>query len=117
MYVVGDYGPLACARRAGPPLQGLGGQNCGNPNHYIGCCRSRDMALRAPTESEVRELGDQLDLDLTETEVTAFRERIAAGLSAYETVREYAGTTPDSPDREIDTGSRVREGDPYNAWI
>jgi amidase len=62
-------------------------------------------------------LGDQLDLDLTDTEVTAFRERIAAGLSAYETVREYAGTNPDSPDRGIDTGSRVRDGDPYNAWI
>jgi amidase len=75
------------------------------------------MGLRAPTESDVRELGDQLDLDLTDTEVTAFRERIAAGLSAYETVREYAGTNPDSPDRGIDTGSRVRDGDPYNAWI
>ncbi len=75
------------------------------------------MSLRAPTEAELRELGEQLNLNLTDEEITAFRERIADGLSAYETVREYAGTMPDSPERSIDTGSRVREGDPYNAWI
>jgi amidase len=75
------------------------------------------MSLRAPTEVEVRQLGEQLHLDLTEAEVTAFRERIADGLSAYETVRERAGTRPPSPDRTLDGGHRVREGDPYNAWI
>lgn len=75
------------------------------------------MMLRPPTEAEVRELGDSLQLELTDREVTAFRERIADGLSAYETVRDHAGTMPDSPDRQLDTGRRVREEDPYNAWI
>jgi len=74
------------------------------------------MQLRAPTEREVRELGERLRLDLTDEEVTAFRERIADGLSAYRTVREYADDSAPSPDRELDTGRRVGE-DPYNAWI
>jgi len=75
------------------------------------------MDLRAPTEAEVRQLGEELQLDLTDTEVTAFRERIADGLAAYETVRSRAGTRTGSPDRRLDAGHRVREGDPYNAWI
>jgi amidase len=75
------------------------------------------MNLRAPTEREVRELGEHLDLDLTDTEVTAFRDRIAEGLSAYQTVRERAGGQEPSPDRQLDTGQRVTREDPYNAWV
>jgi amidase len=75
------------------------------------------MQLRAPTEREVRELGEQLHLDLTDAEVTAFRERIADGLDAYQTVREHAGSPKPSPDREVEGGRRVAYEDPYNAWI
>jgi len=75
------------------------------------------MQLRAPTEREVRELGEHLDLDLTDTEVTAFRDRIAEGLSAYQTVRERAGSQEPSPDRQLDTGQRVTRENPYNAWV
>ena len=76
-----------------------------------------DMGLRAPTEDDIRAIGEDLQLDLTDEEVTAFRERIADGLSAYETVRSRTGTRTPSPDRPLDSGRRVREGDPYNAWI
>ncbi len=75
------------------------------------------MQLRAPTEREVRELGEQLYLDLTDAEVTAFRERIADGLSAYQTVREHAGSPQPSPDRPFGGGRRATDEDPYNAWI
>ena len=75
------------------------------------------MALRDPTPEAIRALGEQLHLDLSEAEVTAFTDRIADGLSAYETVREYAKPPREGPDRPLDSGQRVREDDPYNAWI
>jgi amidase len=75
------------------------------------------MALRDPTPEEIRALGDDLHLDLSEAEVDAFVELIGDGLSAYETVREYAKPPRNGPDRPLDSGHRVREGDPYNAWI
>lgn len=75
------------------------------------------MGLREPTEEDVRLLGERLHLDLTDEEVTAFRERIADGLSAYQTVREKARPPQATRERAYDSGYRVREGDPYNAWI
>jgi amidase len=75
------------------------------------------MALRDPTPAEIERLGDQLQLDLSEAEVSAFVDRISDGLSAYETVRERAKPSREEPGRPLDSGHRVRKGDPYNAWI
>jgi len=77
------------------------------------------MTLREPTSEEIREIGAQLHLDLTDEEVEAFRERVADGLDAYETVRELGqpATGETDPDRTHDGGHRAREDDPYNAWV
>ncbi len=75
------------------------------------------MGLREPTADDIRSLGDQLYLDLTDEEVDAFTERIVDGLTMYETVREHARPPRKTRSRAYDPGERVREGDPYNAWI
>ncbi|RQG94897.1 amidase [Natrarchaeobius chitinivorans] len=75
------------------------------------------MALREPTSEEIRSLGDDLHLDLTDDEVEAFRELISDNLDAYETVRRYSQRGKRQPDRELDPGERARTDDPYNAWI
>lgn len=75
------------------------------------------MGLREPTPDDVRELGEELQLELTEEEVEAFRERIADGLEMYETVRAHTRPPRETRARAYDAGQRVREGNPYNAWI
>ena len=75
------------------------------------------MPMRAPTVDEIQDLGAQLHLDLTPAEAEAFRDRIADGLDAYETVRDHGQPATASPDRPYDAGHRVRDDDPYNAWI
>ncbi|WP_276259070.1 amidase [Haloglomus litoreum] len=75
------------------------------------------MALRPPTEADVRAMGERLHLDLSDEEVADFRDLLADGLEAYETVRDLRGTYRSTPTRERDSGRRVREDDPYNAWI
>jgi amidase len=72
---------------------------------------------RPPTEGEIRWLGESLHLDLTPEEVAEFRDLVADGLSAYETVRDLGRPARATPTRERDAGHRVREGDPLNAWI
>jgi amidase len=76
------------------------------------------MTLRPPTRAEIRALGDDLFLDLTDDEVAQFRDLVEGSLEMYETVRDLG--QPDhglTPSRELDTGRRARENDPYNAWI
>lgn len=75
------------------------------------------MVLRKPTLEEIRELGDRLHLNLTDEEVEAFREELADGLAAYETVRSHAEPSVNQPRRRLDAGHRVGKDDPYNAWI
>jgi amidase len=76
------------------------------------------MSLRPPTRAEIRELGADLYLDLTDEEVEQFRDLVAGSLGMYETIRDLGQPDHDlTPDRELDTGHRARENDPYNAWI
>jgi amidase len=76
------------------------------------------MSLTPPTEQDIRELGEQLHLDLGPEEVADFRRLVADGLDAYETVREYADPTEGSRLGDRETGGRVPAAeDPYNAWI
>jgi len=73
--------------------------------------------LRPPTEAEIADLGEQLHLDLTDEEVSAFRELVADTLDSYETVRDCGQPPVDETPRERDPGHRVRSGDPLNGWI
>jgi amidase len=76
------------------------------------------MSLRPPTEGEVRALGDQLHLDLTDEEVRDFRELIEWTLPVYEAVEDHGQPAHDyAPQRDLDAGRRRRSEDPYNAWI
>jgi amidase len=75
------------------------------------------MTPRPPTEADVRSLGERLHLDLSDEEVSDFRDLLEEGLEAYEVVRERRGTYRPTPTRRRDSGRRVREDDPYNAWI
>jgi amidase len=78
------------------------------------------VTLRPPTEAEIRALGEDLHLDLTDEEVADYRDLVTDTLDAYETVRGY-GHPADEPTgpagRLVEPGRRVREGDPLNAWI
>jgi len=76
------------------------------------------MPLRPPTESELRELGNQLHLDPTDAEVPDYRELVADILASYETVRDQGQPQTGRADpRPRNPGYRVRENDKYNAWI
>ena len=76
------------------------------------------MPLRPPTDGDIRELGDDLHLDLTDDEVADYRELITGLLDSYERVRELEATAqPETTPRKRDSGHRVREEDPYNTWI
>jgi len=75
------------------------------------------MTPREPTAAEVRALGEELHLDLTDAEVEAFCELLADGLDAYETVDTYTTRGRTQPGRRLDAGDRARENDPLNAWI
>lgn len=76
------------------------------------------MSLRPPTESEIRELGSRLYLDLTEKEVQDYCELVTDLLGSYEVVRSLGQPpTERSELRSRDPGHRVRKDDPHNAWI
>ena len=76
------------------------------------------MSLRPPTESEIRELGSRLYLDLTDEEVHDYRELVTDLLASYRTVRERGHPPIERAEpRPRDPGHRARENDPYNAWI
>jgi hypothetical protein len=71
------------------------------------------MALRPPTHADIRDLGAQLHLNLTEEEVADFRELVADSLDVYESVRDCGQPeNPYTPGRDLDAGHRVRDGDP-----
>ncbi|MFC6990257.1 amidase family protein [Haloplanus sp. GCM10025708] len=75
------------------------------------------MTLRPPTADDVRELGEQLHLDLDESEVEDFRRLVTEGLASYETVRKRAGSTSATiSDRSV-SGRPSPDSDPLNAWI
>lgn len=74
--------------------------------------------MRPPTESEIRKLGSELYLDLTDEEVKDYRELVKDMLKSYELVHELGQPeTAHSVSRQRDPGHRVRTNDPYNAWI
>lgn len=77
------------------------------------------MTLRPPTSEEIRDLGTDLHLDLTDEEVADYRELVADMLDAYRTVRECGRPHDDAtaPGTIVERGVRVREDDPFNAWI
>jgi amidase len=77
------------------------------------------MTLRPPTSEEIRDLGADLHLDLTDEEVVDYRELVADMLDAYRTVREYGQPHGDAttPGTIVEHGVRVRDDDPFNAWI
>jgi amidase len=78
------------------------------------------MPIRQPTEEEIRELGDQLHLTLTDEEVEFFREMAEERIEMYETIRSY------NPEPRIG-GPEVRERsggrrpptdeNTHNAWV
>ncbi|SDR27245.1 amidase [Natronobacterium texcoconense] len=78
------------------------------------------MPIRPPTKNDLRELGSDLYLELTDEELEFFREMAEQRLAAYETVRSYdpeprlAGRER----RERTAGRRPPdEEDPHNAWV
>lgn len=76
------------------------------------------MSLRPPTAEEIRQLGEDLYLDLTDDEVQDYQELVAGVLESYDVVRERGQPEPPGQSvRQRGTGHRVREDDPYNAWI
>ena len=60
------------------------------------------MAPRPPTEDDIRDLGDQLHLDLSPEEVADFTELVTDGLASYETVRELGRVSRPTTPRERD---------------
>jgi len=84
------------------------------------------MTLEEPTEADIRRLGERLHLDLSEAAVADYRDLVADGLSAFETVAERGDPYAMRPPGDRDPGERVRTEnprgpgpaeDPYNAWI
>jgi amidase len=78
------------------------------------------MTLRPPTSEEIRRLGADLHLDLTDEEIADYRELVTDMLDSYETVREYGHPPTDGSTATgtvVEGGTRVREDDPFNAWI
>lgn len=77
------------------------------------------MSLRPPTTEDVRSLGEDLGLDLTDAEIDDYQQLITGTLDAFETVRNLGHPAPpESGPRQRDPGYRARSSDdPYNAWI
>lgn len=80
------------------------------------------MAIRPPSTEDIRELSNDLFLDLSETEIDHYRQLVAETLASYETVHTY-GEREDSGELaggSRDPGHRVGPesgDDPYNVWI
>lgn len=77
------------------------------------------MSLRPPTKADIRELGEQLGISLTDTEVSDYQELVAGTLGSFETVRELGHPAPpNATARDRTPGYRARAAnDQYNAWI
>lgn len=80
------------------------------------------MSLRPPTETDIREIGASLYLDLSDEEVANYRELITGALDSYDVVRSYGEPEPEDgvTGGQRDPGYRVGQDpaeDPYNAWI
>jgi amidase len=75
------------------------------------------MSIRPPTPEEIRELSEELGLDLVNDEVMEYRKLAERMLASYETIEDTAipNSSPDT--RYRDLGSRAENNDPYNAWI
>jgi len=80
------------------------------------------MAIRPPSEEDIRQLSQALFLDLSETEVDQYRQLVEETLASYDVVHAYGeeddGGHPAGGAR--DPGHRVDQqagDDPYNAWI
>ena len=78
------------------------------------------MPIRPPTETELREFGKRLHLDLREDELAELIELAADQLEDYETVASYTPTVRAGGDevRPRSAGRRVPSGEnPRNAWV
>jgi amidase len=75
------------------------------------------MSLRPPTQEEIRELSEELGLDLVEREVMRYQELAESMLASYEKVADIAISTSSPDTRYRNPGSRAKDNDPYNAWI
>ncbi|SDR56431.1 amidase [Rhizobiales bacterium GAS191] len=75
-----------------------------------------DMAVRPPTQAQIRELARSFALDLTDEDVTSFQGLMAGTLAGYARLdRLPEPTLPVKYQR--DSGWRPRpEDNPYNAW-
>ncbi len=78
------------------------------------------MPIRPPTETELREFGERLHLDLREEELAELVDLAAAQLDDYETVASYDPTVRAGGGevRPRSAGRRAPSGEnPKNAWV
>ncbi|WP_418282690.1 amidase [Halorubrum sp. DTA98] len=78
------------------------------------------MPIRPPTKEDLRELGEELFLDLTEEELAFFANMAEQRTDTYETVmsRYPEPRLGGVERRERSSGRRVSDSeDPHNAWI
>lgn len=78
------------------------------------------MELRPPSEDELRSIGDQLHLGLTERELDVFTDAIEERLEVYNTVENRVPTVSlgGSELRERSGGQPPQSSDdPHNAWV
>lgn len=76
------------------------------------------MALRSPTEREVRELAERFHFDLTDEEVERYRRLVDDWLESYDVLGKYDQPPGPGVARERRAaGSRSAAEDPYNTWL
>ena len=78
------------------------------------------MPIRPPTEERLRELGEELFLDLTDDECEFFAEMAERRIESYETVVSHypEPRLGGAERRERSSGRRVpSDEDPHNAWM
>ena len=78
------------------------------------------MPIRPPTKEDLRELGEELFLDLTEDELAFFADMAEQRTGTYETVmsRHPESRLGGVERRERSSGRRVPDSeDPLNAWV
>lgn len=76
--------------------------------------------MRPPTKSEIRELGEELNFDLTDEEVAEFHELVSSSFGAFETVDEYGDTEAErkaESSRSTESWRPARDENPQNGWI
>lgn len=76
------------------------------------------LTLRPPTPAEIREIGAQFHMDLTDEEVADFAELMADKMGTYERIHQLDPTVREHVDATRRHGERpTGEEDPYNAVV